>query len=312
MSDKTANHEMMDTSERLPPGTVRLIDIDGHVVSKHAEGKGQTDILLVPRPSEDPEDPLNWTYRRKILSTSCVVVYTIMVAIPASAVYSIVTPIREDTSLTLTDINNGTGIMVCRSIFLKSVYLLKNLTVPINQFLFYGWGCIFWQAIALQYGKRPVYLFSCLANIIILATAPLCITSGTYTANRIILGFFGSPVESLCEISVVDVWFAHERPKYLAWYGWSLALTGKLAPMLAGFINYGMNWQWTLWLWAIFIAIAFVYCFFLMEETNYDRKHSSGEQPPTPPHEASSPAVSETTRARPRDGESKTPAPGRA
>lgn len=141
--------------------------------------------------------------------------------------------------------------------------------------MFYGWACIIWQAVALQYGKRPVYLFSIIANIIILATAPLCTTSGTYTANRILLGFFGAPVESLCEISVVDVWFAHERPKYLAWYGWSLALTGKLAPMLSGFINYGMNWKWTLWWCAIWNAIAFVYCFFLMEETNYDRKHDS-------------------------------------
>lgn len=108
------------------------------------------------------------------------------------------------------------------------------------------WGCIFWQAIALQYGKRPVYLFSIATNIVILATAPLCRTPGTYLANRILLGFFGSPVESLAEISVTDVWFVHERPKYMAFYGWSLALTGKLAPMLAGFINVGMNWEWTL------------------------------------------------------------------
>ncbi|KAK8849205.1 major facilitator superfamily transporter [Apiospora arundinis] len=274
-------HQGLDDGERLPPGTVRLIDRDGNATSRHAEGEGQMDIILVPCPSEDPEDPLNWTFRRKILSTSCVVVYTIMVAIPASAVYSIVTPIREDTSLTLTDINNGTGIM----------------------FLFYGWGCIFWQAIALQYGKRPVYLFSCLANVVILATAPLCTTSGTYTANRIILGFFGSPVESLCEISVVDVWFAHERPKYLAWYGWSLALTGKLAPMLAGFINYGMDWKWTLWWWAIFCAIAFVYCFFLMEETNYDRKLD-----PALPPQASSPAASETlVQAHQADSKMTTP-----
>ncbi|KAK8057938.1 MFS general substrate transporter [Apiospora saccharicola] len=294
MSDKTSGNHEMDTSERLPPGTVRLIDTDGHIISKHAEGEGQADIILVPRPSEDPEDPLNWTFRRKILSTSCVVVYTIMVAIPASAVYSIVTPIRADTSLTLTDINNGTGIMVG------------------SIFLFYGWGCIFWQAIALQYGKRPVYLFSCLANIVILATAPLCTTSGTYTANRIILGFFGSPVESLCEISVVDVWFAHERPKYLAWYGWSLALTGKLAPMLAGFINYGMDWQWTLWWWAIFIGIAFVYLFFLMEETNYDRKlqdHAPATQ--TPLENTTRTVSSETSGvglAGAHDADSKTPA----
>ena len=70
-----------------------------------------------------------------------------------------------------------------------------------HQFLFYGWGCIFWQAIALQYGKRPVYLMSLLMNVIILAAAPLCTTSGPYLANRILLGFFGSPVESLAEIS---------------------------------------------------------------------------------------------------------------
>lgn len=32
----------------------------------------------------------------------------------------------------------------------------------------------------------------------------------------------------------------------MALYGWSLSLTGKLAPMLSGFINVGMNWKWTL------------------------------------------------------------------
>lgn len=66
-------------------------------------------------------------------------------------------------------------------------------------------------------------------------------------------------------------WFAHERPKYLAWYGLALSITGKLAPMLAGFINDGQDWRWVLWWTAIWIGIAFVYCFFLMEETNYDR-----------------------------------------
>ena len=101
-----------DTNENLPPGTVRLIDTDGTLIASHAKGEGQGDIVLVPQPSADPEDPLNWTFRRKVLATSCVVVYTIMVAIPSSAVYSVVTPIRNHTSLSLTDINNGTGIMV--------------------------------------------------------------------------------------------------------------------------------------------------------------------------------------------------------
>jgi MFS family permease len=149
----------------------------------------------------------------------------------------------------------------------------ESLTNNPSQFLFYGWGCVIWQPIALQYGKRPVYLFSCIANTIILAVAPLCTTTGPYLANRILLGFFGAPVESLCEISITDVWFTHERAEYLAWYGWALALAGKLAPMMSGFINIGMGWKWTLWWCSIFNAMAFVYCFLFMEETNYDRKH---------------------------------------
>jgi MFS family permease len=143
-----------------------------------------------------------------------------------------------------------------------------------QQFLFYGWGCIFWQAIALQYGKRPVYLMSLLMNVIILAAAPLCTTSGPYLANRILLGFFGSPVESLAEISVTDIWFNHQRPKYMALYGWSLSMCGKFAPMLSGFINVGMGWKWTLWWCSIICGIGFVYCFLFLEETNYDRKHT--------------------------------------
>ncbi|KAI1336065.1 major facilitator superfamily transporter [Xylariaceae sp. FL0016] len=243
----------IEIDEDLPPGTTRLIDVDGNIVAKHAAGSEQKDILLVPRPSEDPEDPLNWSPKRKMLHTSCIVIYTIMIALPSSAVYSIVTPIRESTGLSLEDINNGTGIM----------------------FLFYGWGCVIWQPLALQYGKRPAYLLSLVANIIILATGPMCTTPSTYLANRILLGLLGSPVESLCEISMTDIWFTHERPKYLAWYGWSLSLTGKLAPMLSGFINVGMGWKWTLYWCAIWNSIALAYCFFLMEETNYDRSHQA-------------------------------------
>ncbi|KAJ0333144.1 hypothetical protein COL922a_010968 [Colletotrichum nupharicola] len=233
----------------LPPGTSRLIDVDGSVIGQHASGSGENDIVLIPRPSEDPEDHLNWTRKRKLLATSCVVLYTIMIAIPSSAVYSVVTPIRKATGLSLADINNGTGIM----------------------FLFYGWGCVIWQPLALQYGKRPAYLASLAANIIILATAPMCTTKHTYLASRILLGLFGAPVESLCEISITDIWFAHQRPKYLALYGWGLSMTGKLAPMLSGFINVGMGWKWTLWWCAIFNGITLVYCFLFMEETNYDR-----------------------------------------
>lgn len=137
------NMEENDVVEDIAvPGTVHLVDLEGTMHAQHARG-GQHDIVLVPAPSSDPDDPLNWSPRRKALSTTCMCVYTLMVGIASAAIYSVLEPISEATGLTLADLNDGTGYM----------------------FLFFGWGCLFWQPIALQYGKRPVYLFSILATL---------------------------------------------------------------------------------------------------------------------------------------------------
>ena len=54
------------TSEAKPedvaspvPGTVHQVDLDGTMVeAKHAKGTGQRDVVLVPAPSSDPDDPV--------------------------------------------------------------------------------------------------------------------------------------------------------------------------------------------------------------------------------------------------------------
>lgn len=51
------------------PGTVQLVDIDHTLNVRHA---GNGDVVLVPAPSDDPEDPLNWSPRRKLRSIACV------------------------------------------------------------------------------------------------------------------------------------------------------------------------------------------------------------------------------------------------
>jgi hypothetical protein len=62
-------------------GTVHLVDLEGVMRAKHASGSGKQDVVLVPAPSSDPDDPLNWTPRRKLLSTTCVMTYTLIVGI---------------------------------------------------------------------------------------------------------------------------------------------------------------------------------------------------------------------------------------
>lgn len=78
----TATSEVMATATETPdrvlmtengdriPGTIHLIDINHTLLARHAS-TGQHDIVLVPSPSDDPEDPLNWPPRRKLLSSVC-------------------------------------------------------------------------------------------------------------------------------------------------------------------------------------------------------------------------------------------------
>ena len=64
----------MEDSNIPIPGTVTLVDVNHDIASRHLE-HGDNDVILVPTPSSDPDDPLNWSFRRKILSTVCVNLY---------------------------------------------------------------------------------------------------------------------------------------------------------------------------------------------------------------------------------------------
>lgn len=62
MPEHNNNHEVP------VPGTFLLVDVEHKLNVKHAEN---ADTVLIPSPSRDAEDPLNWTPRRKILATMC-------------------------------------------------------------------------------------------------------------------------------------------------------------------------------------------------------------------------------------------------
>lgn len=57
------------------PGTVHLVDLDHDMHARHASSSA--DIVLNPTPSKDPNDPLNWTPRRKLLSLICQNLYVV-------------------------------------------------------------------------------------------------------------------------------------------------------------------------------------------------------------------------------------------
>lgn len=250
-------HGFIDNSK--VPGTVHLIDSEHTLKNKHA-GSHQ-EIVLVPTPSTDPDDPLNWTPRRKYLALTCMCIYVWFNGIAPSVVYSVITSLANNLNLTVGDINSGTGY----------IYLMV------------GWGLLFWQPLALQYGKRPTYIVSTLGVMAFTMWAPYAQNNGQWIARCILAGFFGAPVDALPEITVADLFFAHERGTYMGVYAFVLAGSNFFAPIICGFINDSMGYKWVFYFPSIFLGCAAVFMFFFMEETNYDRQRidTSTSSPPT-------------------------------
>ncbi|TVY42520.1 putative MFS-type transporter, partial [Lachnellula occidentalis] len=230
---------MATLHDDVVPGTVHLVDIGGDMHTRHLDGNKE--IVLVPKPSSDPEDPLNWTRKRKMLSIGMCYVYTVGIGISTAVQYSVLTQIAEDTGITVSQLNLGTGLM----------------------FLFLGWACLLWQPLALVYGRRGVYVASSFLSIWPVLWSAYSTSKGEWYAHRIILGIFASPVESL--------------PRHL--YGnlcLPLIWIKLLAPFFAGWIDFAGGWQWVMWFGAIVQALATIIIYFFMEETMYFRNTMEG------------------------------------
>lgn len=59
----------------------------------------------------------------------------------------------------------------------------------------------------------------------------------------------------------------------MGWYAWTLSSSNYFAPIICGFINDSLGYKWPFFIMAIFAGASFVFLFFFMEESNYDRKN---------------------------------------
>ncbi|KAF4548423.1 Hypothetical protein D9617_28g065290 [Elsinoe fawcettii] len=236
------------------PGTVVLDDQAAHTEShtsnlKHAAGKNGN-IILIPQPSNDPNDPLNWPYAKKLTVMlivgfgSCVYGATIPPLLNAGTVV-----IAMDLGITIPAVIQASGYQV--------LVVAGSATIV--------------NAIARKFGKRPVFLASCIFGLVGSAVGSASTNYTQLLTARIIQGFSCTAYESLLLAVVGDLFFLHERGLYSAMANFILGAVSNFSSVICGPIVTNLGWKWLFHLLLVFGSIVMVVHFLFVPETQFNR-----------------------------------------
>ncbi|CAG8960576.1 hypothetical protein HYFRA_00013399 [Hymenoscyphus fraxineus] len=235
-------------------------DIPGTVNLRAAEGDetayGQA---LFPVPSDDPNDPLQWSNFQKTMILIICSVYSFLgnAALLGPSVYIGIW--AQEFNISPTD---ASGLIS-----------YGNLA--------FGFGSLLLVPLYLKIGRRPVMLGSLLCFIGGLIGASRATSYEGLMVARVFHGLGSGVCEALPVQLVNDIFFLHERGKRLAYYTVCLCL-GATGPLYAGYmLAGGYSWRLFFYVVAAFAGALFVLAFFFVEETSYVRITPSVPRSPT-------------------------------
>ncbi|ERS98383.1 hypothetical protein HMPREF1624_05167 [Sporothrix schenckii ATCC 58251] len=255
MADAVNNKPLTEHSEYHKPsmrhvagqiGAAHLYieDADGHVIER----------ARIPRPTNDPRDPLSWSASRRHLAFVAISSVVFLSNFSIGTVTPGLTRIIEEFDISLS----------------QASYLITA------QILTLGVGNLFWIPLCLKFGKRPTTIISV---ALFLATSIWSTTAKSYNsllAARILQGFGASSSEALGPAIIADVYFLHERGTMVGIYTMAIAIGAAFGGIFAGItVHYTNSWRWGLGLHTILTGISFLMILFFLAETNFDRPAES-------------------------------------
>ncbi|CAH0059622.1 unnamed protein product [Clonostachys solani] len=182
--------------------------------------------------TDDPENPHNWTIKKRLVTTLIICLYTFVVY-TTSAIY---VPSTE-------------GIM--KQFGVSSIVATLGLSFYV---LGYGVGPLLFSPLSEipRIGRNPVYIVTMFLFVILSIPTAFVGNFPGLVVLRFLTGFFGSPCLASGGASLGDIYSFRALPyAMMAWV--SAAYCGPaLGPLLSGFSVPVMGWRWSLYesIWA--------------------------------------------------------------
>ncbi|UPK94495.1 hypothetical protein LCI18_005430 [Fusarium solani-melongenae] len=237
----------------FPPGTVRLEDPDA---AASREG-----IILQPRPTEDPNDPLNWPNWRKYVNFGLVSFYVLMVSEFINSAGPTWGPMQKELGFS--------------DEALTASYAIGCAFLAV--------GAVLLVPFALKFGRRPLYLFSSLVQTSVGVWSAKIQNVPDLLLVNAINNVFGALAEVIVQMTIADVFFIHQRGTLNSIYIWFWQISVSLGPFIAGYITTGQGWRWVWWWNAILFGAFFILVCFCYEETKFCAENSPASVQPSKP-----------------------------
>ncbi|KIW83165.1 hypothetical protein Z517_02409 [Fonsecaea pedrosoi CBS 271.37] len=248
----------MDNGEillRLTPGAEKGSGVNNLKLAKD----GQT--VLIPQPSDDPDDPLNWSSFKKHMILICV-------AFGAFA----------------GDFGSGAGVgtIVVQGIEWNMSPVVVNYAGNLNVIMC-GVSGLIWMPLLNYWGRTPVLFWSSVMGAAFTLGSALAPNFAAFYGFRTLQGVTQSTGQTIGLAFIHDMFFFHEHARKIGvWYAIYI-ISPFVGPFCGNFIV-GTLGEWRPVFWLVFAWSCFLLCLTLMfgDETYYKRSVPPSQQPPRP------------------------------
>ncbi|KAF1813623.1 MFS general substrate transporter [Eremomyces bilateralis CBS 781.70] len=211
--------------------------------------------VLVPQPSADKHDPLNWSLWWKVSAIATSSFVTFMMAFGPLALAPMFPAYQELYHRDLEAVVQFTGVCI----------------------LVLGFSNFIWVPISTSFGRRCAYMLSisiCLASMIWRALAT---SYGSFMGACVLNGIGAGPAETIQPAVITDIFFLHDRGTWNTFY-WVMYMGSLIvAPIVSGPMaeHVGVASFW--WLNTGLCVLALVMVVFCFPETKWGPRSETGE-----------------------------------
>ncbi|KAF4419193.1 amidohydrolase ytcJ [Fusarium acutatum] len=240
------------------------VDLDRETKVRGVE-LSRLEIILVPTPSQDPNDPLNWSKWRKAWNFTLVLAVT--VAFFSAIVMQMVLwqQMIIDMHVTYDQLNYGVAF--------------NSAGLALGSFLFIP--------LARKYGSRPCYILSTGLMAAVSWWSGRMETVGEMYVTNFLSGLAASINETISEITIADLFFVHQRGTANGFYIMAVMVGQFVCPCIVGVQAAAQDWRWTYYTTGIVLTVLFLLFIFFFEETKFipvtigETRNTSSQGTPT-------------------------------